>query len=345
MRGAIVAALQVRFNGAMKFIAAAMILALSAHTARADALIDGAKQCTQYFPVNEQHYRIPVHLLAAIASAESGRWHEGLGMPLPWPWTINAAGKGYYFNSKAEAIAKAQSLMAQGIKSMDVGCMQVNLKHHHKAFANLNEAFDPLTNVAYAAKFLRTNYDDLGDWVRAAAAYHSRTPNLGSKYLKRIEVTWNRIVERVRMAQAKNGTITAADIPPENPMTMKVTAPGNTAKPIPSARGVKVLQVNDASALMPPVEAGITPEAALAPAAGQVAAPPSLLVVRPDPTKALSARAFVASVNTASRTRDDMLVAGAPLKDPALGALPSRGLDNAQPRAQKKMTQQFVFAY
>ena len=57
--------------------------------------------------------------------------------------------------------------------------MQVNLKHHPKAFANLNEAFDPATNVSYAAGFLRTNYASLGNWIKATAAYHSRTPSYG----------------------------------------------------------------------------------------------------------------------------------------------------------------------
>lgn len=297
-------------------IVSAVSLCLAVSAARADALIDGAKSCTQYFPANEQTYRIPVHLLAAIASAESGRWHDGLGMPLPWPWTINAAGKGYYLDSKAEAIAKAQSLMAQGITSMDVGCMQVNLKHHQQAFASLNDAFDPQKNVAYAAKFLRTNYDDLGDWVRAAAAYHSRTPNLGSKYLKRIEITWNRIVERVRMAQAKAGGV-VADIPAENPMTMKVVTPASVQsdppvqRSIPGTRGVKVLQVNDAPSQHPA---------------------PSLIVMQQRPAPRADAPFAVTVTNPA--TRDDLLVAGNQ----------ARTLDKPSQGAQKKPITHFVFA-
>ncbi len=297
---------------------------LAANTARADDLIEGAKACTQYFPTNEVTHKIPVHLLAAIASAESGRWHQGLDMPLPWPWTINAAGKGYYLKSKAEAIAKAQSLMAQGITSMDVGCMQVNLKHHNTAFRDLNEAFEPEANVGYAAKFLRTNYDGLGDWVRATAAYHSRTPNLGSKYLKRIEVTWNRIVERVRQAQVKVGSAPAPDMmQPENPLSASVTAPG--ASP---SKSVRVLQVSDTVA-----------DDMLPVAANQRTTRDSVLVVSP---KAMPAKegAPVKVTMVQQNLRDDLLVAGDPMKNSA----PARTLDNTPAPAQKKPVPNFVFA-
>lgn len=302
---------------------------LAATTARADALIDGAKSCTQYFPTNEVAYKIPVHLLAAIASAESGRWHQGLDMPLPWPWTINAAGKGYYLNSKAEAIAKAQSLMAQGITSMDVGCMQVNLKHHSTAFRDLNEAFDPEANVTYAAKFLRTNYDDLGDWVRATAAYHSRTPTLGSKYLKRIEITWNRIVERVRMAQTKVGAAPQTWTEPENPLSASVAAPGAS-----NPRGVRVLQVSDA---MPANDASMPADSNLR------STRDSVLVVSPKGTRA-NANSPVKVTMVQQNLRDDLLVAGDPLKDTAGGAVPAATLDNTNVPAQKKPSPTFVFA-
>jgi len=135
-------------------LAAAMIAALPARSALAyDALIEGAKQCTQYFPIKEREQGIPAHLLAAISSIETGRYHSGLGLALPWPWTINVDGKGYFFDTKAEAIAQTRRFMRGGHQSIDVGCMQVNLKHHAHAFASLDDAFDPEKNVGYAAKF------------------------------------------------------------------------------------------------------------------------------------------------------------------------------------------------
>jgi soluble lytic murein transglycosylase-like protein len=176
-----------------------------------EKLIEGARLCTQRFPLEEQRNSIPTHLLAAIATTESGRWHEGLGMNVPWPWTINVEGKGYFFSSKAEAIAQTQHLINQGHRSIDVGCMQVNLKHHAKAFATLDQAFDPEMNVAYAAKFLHDNYADLGDWIKATAAYHSRTAYYGNRYLAEIERSWNRIVAKVAAARAsQTGSVATA---------------------------------------------------------------------------------------------------------------------------------------
>jgi hypothetical protein len=219
------------------------------------ALIAGASQCTQYFPQQEREKGIPIHLLAAIASAESGRWSKSLEMPLPWPWTINVEGKGYYFDTKAEAIAQTEAYLKQGKRSIDVGCMQVNLKHHAGAFRNLNEAFEPQKNVTYAAEFLRNNYEDLGDWVKATGAYHSRTPHLGSRYLKRIETTWNRIVSKVQQAQARQGitphsgarVVNARNqMQPlhayESPAVARLT-PQNV---IESTRNVKVIEVSNA---------------------------------------------------------------------------------------------------
>jgi len=233
----------------------AVYCALAASPARAgDALIDGARLCTQNFPIQEREKNIPVHLLAAIASAESGRWHKGLGMPLPWPWTINVEGKGYYFGSKAEAIARTQAFLRQGKRSIDVGCMQVNLKHHAGAFKTLNEAFEPQTNVAYAANFLRNNYDDLGDWIKATAAYHSRTSSLGRVYLARIEQTWNRIVSKVQAAQTRQSSgyrvvnvqnpLQGASQQPE-PFVASIANEPEPQNTIASTRGVKVISVSD----------------------------------------------------------------------------------------------------
>lgn len=261
-------------------IGAAIALCASVVAAPAmasDRMVEGARLCTQQFPVQERNHSIPTHLLAAISSTESGRWHDGLGMALPWPWTINVEGKGYYFDSKAEAIAKTAAFISAGKRSIDVGCMQVNLKHHANAFRSLDEAFEPSTNVAYAAKFLRNNYNDLGDWIKATAAYHSRTNKLGNAYLARIEKSWNRIVARVQQARARQG-MPAANIPNQEFNVASLDTPastGRTMRPLESTRNVKVIQVSqqprpahtdvlvirnaDTTATVPAPQAAVTP--------------------------------------------------------------------------------------
>jgi hypothetical protein len=166
-----------------------------------DPLIEGAKLCTRHLPRYEREYGIPTHLLSAIASTESGRYHDGLRISVPWPWTINAEGKGYYFRSKEEAIFAARKLRAQGIKSMDVGCMQVNLFHHPEAFASLEQAFEPQNNIAYAAGFLRNLYQETRSWKEAAADYHSKTPKLGSGYVNMVYNSWYKIIDKLRAAK------------------------------------------------------------------------------------------------------------------------------------------------
>jgi hypothetical protein len=223
----------------------AMFFAAPAAYAAGDTLIDGAKQCTQYFPTQERARTIPVHLLAAISTTETGRYHEGLGMAIPWPWTINVEGKGYYYGSKAEAISATQKFLQQGKRSIDVGCMQVNLKHHAKAFRNLNEAFDPASNVGYAAKFLRDNYDEMGNWIKAAAAYHSRTASRGNAYLGRVEKNWTNIVNKVRAAKGEQQVASAAPAMKQQ-ATMSGIITQRSHNGIASTRGVRLIQVNDA---------------------------------------------------------------------------------------------------
>ena len=130
---------------------------------------------------------IPDHLLAAIAHVESGRRDPQTGRFVPWPWTINAEGQGFFFESKVEAIAAVRDLQSRGVRSIDVGCMQVNLMHHPNAFSSLEQAFDPPANAAYAARFLMQLHDQAGDWTRATGMYHSATPELGADYARQVQ--------------------------------------------------------------------------------------------------------------------------------------------------------------
>jgi hypothetical protein len=185
-----------------KFIAALVATTWSLPAlAQTDALIEGAKLCTKQMPRYEREYGIPTHLLSAIASTESGRYHKGLKITIPWPWTINVEGKGYYFESKQEAIAAVKRYRMQGARSIDVGCMQVNLHHHPQAFASLEQAFDPAVNVAYAASFLRSLYEDEKSWKTAASHYHSKTPSRGTAYAGNVYNNWYTIVSRLRDAR------------------------------------------------------------------------------------------------------------------------------------------------
>ena len=133
---------------------------------------------------------IPAHLLAAISRVESGRHDPVTDDVHPWPWTANAEGQGYFYDSKAQAVAAVRDMQARGVRSIDVGCGQVNLMHHPDAFLSLEAAFDPQTNAAYAGKFLKELFDQTGDWTRAVALYHSATPGIGDEYRKQVLSAW-----------------------------------------------------------------------------------------------------------------------------------------------------------
>jgi len=136
---------------------------------------------------------LPPRLLGAIAEVESGRTDNG-GAARPWPWTINAEGRGQVFASKREAVDALHGLQERGVQSIDVGCMQVNLMHHPSAFASLDQAFDPAANAQYAARFLNTLHGISGSWVQATAAYHSATPPIGADYQARVMARWQQRV-------------------------------------------------------------------------------------------------------------------------------------------------------
>jgi hypothetical protein len=198
-----------------------------------DSLLEGAKLCTRHLARYEREYGVPTHLLSAIATTESGRYHDGLKIRVPWPWTINAEGKGYFFTTKDEAMAAVYKLRARGVTSIDVGCMQVNLLQHPHAFASLEQAFEPEQNIAYAASFLRGLYNDANSWKKAAADYHSKTPALGNQYVGLVYGSWYQIIDKLRAArlQVPAGAVTALnDMKMAPPVTRETTHAANVTQ-------------------------------------------------------------------------------------------------------------------
>ncbi len=146
--------------------------------------------CGAAITATEAALRIPKGLLHAIGLVESGRPDGAVGRVAPWPWIINVAGEDRVFDTKEAAVAATAALQAQGVRSIDVGCVQVNLMWHPNAFASLDEAFDPSTNVAYGGRFLKELYVGLGSWESAAGAYHSQTPTVAQPYRDRVLARW-----------------------------------------------------------------------------------------------------------------------------------------------------------
>lgn len=168
----------------------ALLAPVAAAYARDKAVPPAAMACAPEITAAERDFALPPKLLHSIGIVESGRPDPASGRVVPWPWTINVLGVGHFFATKEDAIEAVRVLQALGIRSIDVGCMQVNLMHHPNAFASLDEAFDPRSNARYGARFLSALYHEIGSWPQAAAAYHSRTQDEGANYETRVMAIW-----------------------------------------------------------------------------------------------------------------------------------------------------------
>ncbi len=190
----------------------ALAFALAAWAAGPAALAqtpqDSWRLCARGTARAERAQGLPSHLLTAISKVESGRWHADSGEILAWPWTVTAGGEGRFLPTKKAAIAEVERLRARGISNIDVGCMQVNLRHHPRAFKDLDAAFDPERNIAYATRFLRDLRAQWGSWTRAVGNYHSNTPVLSGRY--RFKVLRAVYAEKHRAAATRRATRLAA---------------------------------------------------------------------------------------------------------------------------------------
>jgi hypothetical protein len=159
----------------------------------ATAESDPADLCVFHAQHVERLQHLPPGLLQAIALVESGRKLPAQDGRRPWPWTVRAGGEGWHLPNKETALGVIQRIRAEGRTSIDIGCMQINLRFHGHAFSSLQEALDPASNIAYAASFLRSLMAETGSWRDATAYYHSRDPTRAAGYLEKVTRIWRDI--------------------------------------------------------------------------------------------------------------------------------------------------------
>jgi len=173
------------------------------------------KVCVAQTREQERKRRIPEHLLTAISHVESGRWSPLHKANVAWPWTVTSGGAGRFFDSKQEAMAEVEFLMTEGVRNIDVGCMQINLHYHADAFDTLSDAFDPAQNTAYAASFLSKLKTSSNSWMDAAGTYHSSTPDKKAYYQSKVRASWN----------TQRGETQVATVMPSTPRTASQSPP------------------------------------------------------------------------------------------------------------------------
>jgi hypothetical protein len=130
-------------------------------------------------PFDAMRISVDAKILAGIALNESA--YNGRA----WPWTLNVAGRGFFFRSREDAYRAVRFLIADGRCDFDVGLMQINWCYHAKRFASPWDALAPATNIHVAEDILNENFRKTNSAVKAVAYYHSANPQPGREYLAR----------------------------------------------------------------------------------------------------------------------------------------------------------------
>jgi len=142
--------------------------------------------CERSIRAAERKYNLPPYLLAAIALTESGR--DGK----PSPVAMNIGGRSYFASSTRD-MEEVVGRYGGETSSIDVGCMQINLRWHAPRFKNWRSLLVPSYNAEYAALYMTELYRRTGSWNGAVGAYHSRTPWRSANYACLVSRRWSQI--------------------------------------------------------------------------------------------------------------------------------------------------------
>ena len=137
---------------------------------------------------------IPYTVLYAVALTESGKQVTAGDVYRPWPWTLNIAGRGYFFNSRLAAWQALTVSLQGGQRSVDIGLMQVNWRYHQERLGTPWQALDPYFNLRVGAGILQECYTTRQDWWASVGCYHAPThPLRADRYRRRVVTRWQRV--------------------------------------------------------------------------------------------------------------------------------------------------------
>ena len=154
-----------------------------------------ASEKTRYQDIPEAYHRIanhfgvPVDKWFAILLQESGKQYQG--RLLPWPWTLNVAGKSYRFNSKTEMAAFLRRTQPHELNKIDIGFGQIHWGSHKDQFQSVADLVEPIINLSYSAYWFKQQYAASNDWWIAVGKYHApnNTTN-AQKYRLAVQRHW-----------------------------------------------------------------------------------------------------------------------------------------------------------
>ena len=147
-------------------LAAALSICSGATAARADG------PCEREMTRAARRHGVPLGVLFAVGLSETGR--KGVLNP----YALNVDGRTVLAADLRSAVARFHEEKAKGGKLVDLGCMQINHRYHGEKFAGVEAMFDPVRNVDYAARFLKTLRQREGNWTMAVARYNAGPTNV-----------------------------------------------------------------------------------------------------------------------------------------------------------------------
>ncbi|HRY01996.1 MAG TPA: transglycosylase SLT domain-containing protein [Beijerinckiaceae bacterium] len=141
------------------------------HAVTGEAYAHQFDSCEAQMLRASRDFQIPLGVLYAVATTEAS--HNGVLQPL----ALNVEGSPLFPPDLRSALEIVREALRSGVRLIDVGCMQINLKFHGDRFKSLEEMFDPRRNVDYGASYLRRLHRQEADWTRAVARYHASPGN------------------------------------------------------------------------------------------------------------------------------------------------------------------------
>jgi hypothetical protein len=155
----------------MAFCKRLTAVALLASICDGAAAADSAAVCEQQMARASQAEDVPLGVLYAVGMTETG--NKGS----LHPYALNIQGRTVFTDSPQAALAEFSKARAQGIRLIDLGCMQINHHYHGRNFTSPAEMLNPAANVTYAARYLRALRQQEGSWTMAVARYHAGPNN------------------------------------------------------------------------------------------------------------------------------------------------------------------------
>jgi len=137
---------------------------------------------------------IDPYLLYSIALVENRRvWNDG--KVRPWPWTIYARGKGYYPETREEALKLLQDLLAV-TQNVDIGLLQVNFGYHQKKVTAPEDLLDFRKNIETGAEILKIAMNSTQDPILGVGRYHSWREERAKYYGQRVVSVYHELKKR-----------------------------------------------------------------------------------------------------------------------------------------------------